>query len=81
MKEDYKEVDPENIHVDQRKKILDVMHGIEIICKLGKEIQCQKVIKKCQMQAPVFMFAFFYICILVLIDSVFLNCIKLKHPL
>ena len=69
MKEDYK-VDPRNIHLDQRKKDTrreawdrDYMPG-----------DWKKSVKKSNKQisnaTPVFVFAFFYVCILVMIDSI-----------
>ena len=69
MKEDYK-VDPRNIHVDQRKKDTrrDAWDRDYMPANWKKSVP--KSNKKMSNAAPVFMFAFFYICILVLIDSV-----------
>ena len=69
MNEDYK-VDPRNIHIDQRKKDTrreawdrDVMPAD---WKRGEP----KSNKQISNAAPVFVFAFFYICILIMIDSI-----------
>ena len=69
MKEDYR-VDPRNIHVDQRKKDTrreawdrDVMPAD---WKKSEPISNKKISNA----APVFVFAFFYVCILVMIDSI-----------
>ena len=69
MKEDYK-VDPRNIHVDQRKKdtrreAWDRDHMPE-----DWKVSVPKSNKRISNAAPVFVFAFFYICILVMIDSI-----------
>ena len=69
MKEDYK-VDPRNIHVDQRKKDTrrDAWDRDYMPANWKKSVP--KSNKKLSNAAPVFMFAFFYICILVMIDSI-----------
>ena len=67
MKEDYK-VDPRNIHVDQRKK--DTRREAwdrDIMPADWKKSEPKG--NKISNAAPVFVFAFFYICILVMIDS------------
>ena len=69
MKEDYK-VDPRNIHIDQRKK--DTRREAwdrDIMPADWKKLE-PKGNKKISNAAPVFVFAFFYICILVMIDSI-----------
>lgn len=68
MKEDYK-VNPGIINVDQRKK--DTRRDAWDRDYLGfyylkEEPQTNKKISNA---APVFVFAFFYVCILVMIDS------------
>ncbi len=69
MKEDYK-VDPGSIKVDQRKKDTrrdawdrDYMGSLYI-----KEEP--KTTKKISNAAPVFAFAFFYVCVLIMIGSI-----------
>ena len=69
MKEDYR-VDPRNIHVDQRKKdtrrdAWDRDHILE-----NMENSVPKSNRRISNAAPVFVFAFFYICILIMIDSI-----------
>jgi len=69
MNEDYK-VDPRNIHVDQRKK--DTRREAwdrDVMPADWKKLE-PKSNKKISNAAPVFVFAFFYICILVMIDSI-----------
>ena len=69
MNEDYK-VDPTNIHVDQRKK--DTRREAwdrDVMPADWKKIE-PKSNKKISNAAPVFVFAFFYVCILVMIDSI-----------
>ena len=69
MKEDYR-VDPRNIHVDQRKK--DTRREAwdrDVMPADWKKTQ-PKSNKQISNAAPVFVFAFFYVCILVLIDSI-----------
>ena len=68
MNEDYK-VDPRNIHIDQRKKDTrreswdrDHMPADWIKSE-------PKSNKQLSNAAPVFVFAFFYICILIMIDT------------
>ena len=68
MKEDYK-VDPRKIHVDQRKKdtrrdAWDRDHMPADWKKPKPETN-----KQISNAAPVFIFAFFYICILIMIDT------------
>ena len=68
MNEDYK-VDPRNIHIDQRKKDTrreswdrDHMPADWIKSEPKSKKQLSNA-------APVFVFAFFYICILIMIDT------------
>ena len=77
MKEDYR-VDPRNIHVDQRKKdtrrdAWDRDHILE-----NMENSVPKSNRRISNAAPVFVFAFFYICILIMIDSIKWNLIILS---
>ena len=69
MKEDYR-VDPRNIHVDQRKKDTrrEAWDRDHMPADWKKPVQ--KSNKQISNAAPVFVFAFFYICILVMIDSI-----------
>ena len=69
MKEDYK-VDPRNIHVDQRKKDTRRESWDRDYMPANWKKPVPKSNKKISNAVPVFVFAFFYICILVLIDSV-----------
>ena len=66
--EDYK-VDPRNIHVDQRKK--DTRRDAWDRDYMGFYYLRQQPKSKKQISnaTPVFIFAFFYVCILVMIDS------------
>ena len=68
MNEDYK-VDPRNIHIDQRKKDTrrDAWDRDHMPADWKKPVQ--KNNKKMSNATPVFVFAFFYVCILVMIDS------------
>ena len=69
MKEDYK-VDPRKIHIDQRKK--DTRRDAwdrDVMPADWKSVE-QKSNKKVSNAVPVFVFAFFYVCILVMIDSI-----------
>ena len=68
MKEDYK-VDPRSIHVDQRKQ--DVRRDAWDRDYMGSHyVKSQPITnKKISNATQVFIFAFFYICILVMIDS------------
>ena len=68
MKEDYK-VDPRKIHIDQRKKdtrrdAWDRDHMPANWKKPNPETN-----KQISNATPVFIFAFFYICILIMIDT------------
>ena len=69
MKEDYK-VDTRNIHVDQRKKDTRREAWDRDIMPADWKKSEPKSNKQISNAAPVFVFAFFYICILVLIDSI-----------
>ena len=69
MKEDYK-VDPRNIHVDQRKKDTRREAWDRDVMPADWKKSEPKSNKKISNAAPVFVFAFFYICILVMIDSI-----------
>ena len=69
MKEDYK-VDPRNIHIDQRKKDTRREAWDRDIMPADWKKSVPKGNKKISNAAPVFVFAFFYICILVMIDSI-----------
>ena len=69
MKEDYR-VDPRNIHVDQRKK--DTRReawDIDVMPADWKKSE-PKSNKQISNATPVIVFAFFYVCILVMIDSI-----------
>ena len=69
MTEDYK-VDPRSIHVDQRKE--DVRRDAWDRDYMGQYYRKTEppTTKKISNAAPVFVFAFFYICVLVMIDSI-----------
>ena len=69
MKEDYK-VDPRNIHIDQRKKDTRREAWDRDIMPADWKKSEPKSNKQISNAAPVFVFAFFYICILVMIDSI-----------
>ena len=69
MNEDYK-VDPRNIHVDQRKKDTRREAWDRDVMPADWKKSVPKGNKKISNAAPVFVFAFFYICILVMIDSI-----------
>ena len=69
MKEDYR-VDPRNIHIDQRKKDTRRKAWDRDYLPADWEKHVPKSNKKISNAAPVFIFAFFYICILVMLDSV-----------
>jgi hypothetical protein len=69
MKEDYK-VDPRNIHIDQRKKDTRREAWDRDVMPADWKKSEPKSNKKISNAAPVFVFAFFYICILVMIDSI-----------
>ena len=68
MNEDYK-VDPRNIHVDQRKKDTRREAWDRDIMPADWKKSEPKSNKQISNATPVFVFAFFYICILVMIDS------------
>ena len=68
MKEDYR-VDPRNIHVDQRKKDTRREAWDRDVMPADWKKSEPKSNKQISNAAPVFVFAFFYVCILVLIDS------------
>ena len=69
MKEDYK-VDPRNIHVDQRKKDTRREAWDRDLMPADWKKSEPKSNKQISNATPVFIFAFFYICILVMIDSI-----------
>ena len=69
MKEDYK-VDPRNIHVDQRKKDTRREAWDRDVMPADWKKSEPKSKKQISNAAPVFVFAFFYVCILVMIDSI-----------
>ena len=69
MKEDYK-VDPRKIHVDQRKKDTRREAWDRDVMPADWKKSEPKSNKKISNAAPVFVFAFFYVCILVMIDSI-----------
>ena len=69
MKEDYK-VDPRNIHIDQRKKDTRREAWDRDVMPADWKKSEPKSKKQISNAAPVFVFAFFYICILVMIDSI-----------
>ena len=69
MKEDYK-VDPRNIHIDQRKKDTRREAWDRDVMPSDWKKSEPKSNKQISNAAPVFVFAFFYICILVMIDSI-----------
>ena len=68
MKEDYR-VDPRNIHVDQRKKDTRREAWDRDIMPADWKKSEQKGSNRISNAAPVFVFAFFYICILIMIDT------------
>ena len=68
MKEDYK-VDPRNIHVDQRKKDTRREAWDRDLMPQDWKKTAPKSNKQISNATPVFVFAFFYICILIMIDS------------
>mgnify|MGYP001176388887 FL=1 len=69
MKEDYR-VDPRNIHVDQRKKDTRREAWDRDVMPADWKKSELKSNKQISNAAPVFVFAFFYVCILVMIDSI-----------
>ena len=69
MKEDYR-VDPRNIHVDQRKKDTRREAWDRDIMPADWNKSEPKSNKQISNAAPVFVFAFYYVCILVMIDSI-----------
>ena len=69
MNDDYK-VDPRNIHVDQRKKDTRREAWDRDVMPADWKKSEPKSNKQISNAAPVFVFAFFYICILVMIDSI-----------
>ena len=69
MKDDYK-VDPRNIHIDQRKKDTRREAWDRDVMPADWKKSEPKSNKQISNAAPVFVFAFFYICILVMIDSI-----------
>ena len=69
MKEDYK-VDPRNIHVDQRKKDTRREAWNRDVMPADWKKSEPKSNKQISNAAPVFVFAFFYVCILVMISSI-----------
>ena len=69
MKEDYR-VDPRNIHVDQRKKDTRREAWDRDVMPADWKKSEPKSNKQLSNAAPVFIYAFFYVCILVMIDSI-----------
>ena len=69
MKEDYR-VDPRNIHVDQRKKDTRREAWDRDVMPADWKKSEPKSNKQISNAAPVFVFDFFYVCILVMIDSI-----------
>ena len=69
MKDDYK-VDPRNIHIDQRKRDTRREAWDRDLMPADWEKSDPKSNKQISNAAPVFVFAFFYICILIMIDSI-----------
>mgnify|MGYP001464500041 FL=1 len=69
MKEDYK-VDPRNIHIDQRKKDTRREAWDRDVMPADWKKSEPKSNKQISNAAPVFVFAFFYVCILVMIGSI-----------
>ena len=69
MKEDYK-VDPRNIHVDQRKKDTRREAWDRDLMPADWKKSEPKSNKQISNAAPVFVFALFYVCILVMISSI-----------
>ncbi len=68
MKDDYK-VDPRNIHIDQRKRDTRREAWDRDLMPADWKKSEPKSNKQISNAAPVFVFAFFYICILIMIDS------------
>ena len=69
MKEDYK-VDPRNIHIDQRKKDTRREAWDRDVMPADWKKSEPKSNKQISNATPVLVFAFFYVCILVMIDSI-----------
>ena len=69
MKEDYR-VDPRNIHIDQRKKDTRRASWDRDHMPDDWKNYVPKSNKRISNAAPVFVFAFFYVCILIMIDSI-----------
>ena len=69
MKEDYK-VDPSNIHVDQRKRDTRREAWDRDLMPADWKKSEPKSNKQISNAVPVFIFAFFYICVLIMIDSI-----------
>ena len=69
MKDDYK-VDPRNIHIDQRKRDTRREAWDRDLMPADWKKSEPKSNKQISNAAPVFVFAFFYICILIMIDSI-----------
>ena len=69
MKEDYK-VDPRNIHIDQRKKDTRREAWDRDIMPADWKKSEPKSNKQISNAAPVFVFAFFYVCILVMMGNI-----------
>ena len=69
MKEDYK-VDPSNIRVDQRKRDTRREAWDRDLMPADWEKSEPKSSKQISNATPVFVFAFFYICVLIMIDSI-----------
>ena len=69
MKEDYR-VDPRNIHIDQRKKDTRREAWDRDHMPADWKKSEPKSNKQISNAVPGFVFAFFYFCILVMIDSI-----------
>ena len=69
MKDDYK-VDPRNIHIDQRKRDTRREAWDRDLMPADWKKSEPKSNKQISNAAPVFVFAFFYICVLIMIDSI-----------
>ncbi len=69
MTEDYR-VDPRNIHIDQRKKDTRREAWDRDLMPADWKKSVQKSNKQISNATPVFIFAFFYVCILIMIDSI-----------
>ena len=68
MNSDYR-VDPRNIHIDQRKKDTRREAWDRDLMPPDWRQSMPKSNKQISNATPVFVFAFFYICILIMIDT------------